>query len=437
MSNGTTPPPATSLVPLSLACAPFPEGFQGDMDETFQQFCALAEAYIEGNFLTGLVLPPGSTLPTSDLGPIAMGGSWYFWDTGSSQYLPQSSSMKVAKNFAKNCTYQVRQYSVATVPSGVTKVCDMALARSTAASVLATSQVTGPLAGANNDYCQSAITYTVGPTLVPTLGATDLYCHEHLIEGADIAAIQGQSLALSFWVWVNTPGTYSVYLVSTGRDASYVANFNVPTASTWTRISVTDIPPLPTGMGTWNFGEGQTGLYIGVVMATGTQWQATAAQLNKWNQAFFAGSAQNNNFCTVVNNQIYITGIKLEASTVATYLSVPSFDADLWDCLRYYYTTFTYQSVTAGVPIQATAYAAAAVILSHMFPRRMAKVPNVVPYGFNSHAAGNITNISTGTDIANATVGATQKGVLAYPTATGATAGQVFATIIIADARLS
>jgi hypothetical protein len=407
------------------------------MDETFQQFCALAQAYIEGNFLTGLVLPPGSTLPTSDVGPIAMGGSWYFWDPVANQYLPQSSGVKVAKNFARNCTYQVRQYSLSTIPAGVSRVCDMTQARSTLANVLAASQVTGPPAGANNDYCQSAIAYTVGPTLVPTLAASDLYCHEHLIEGADIAAIQGEILALSFWVWTNAPGTYSVYLASTGRDATYVANFSVPTASTWTRIVINDIPALPTGMGTWNFGEGQTGLYIGVVMATGTQWQATTAQLNKWNQALFAGSAQNSNLCTVVNNQIYITGIKLEAATVATFLTVPSFDADFWDCLRYYYTTFNYQSLTTGVPIQATASAAAAVIISHIFPRRMAKVPTVVPYGWLSHAAGNITNISAGTDIANATLGATLKGVVVQPTATGATAGQVFATLITADARLS
>jgi hypothetical protein len=434
MSNGTTP---TSLVPLSLSVAPFPEGFQGDMDETFQQFCALAEAYIEGNFLTGLVLPPGSTLPTSDQGPIAMGGQWYFWDPATNQYLPQSSSMKVARNFAKNATYQVRQYSLSAIPAGISKVCDMAQTRATLANVLSASQVTGPPASANNDYCQSAINYTVGPTLVPTLGATDLYCHEHLVEGSDIAAIQGQSLAVSFWVWTNTPGTYSAYLASTGRDASYVVNFNVPTASTWTRVVINDVPALPTGMGTWNFGEGQTGLYIGVVMATGTQWQATTAQLNKWNQAFFAGSAQNSNLCTVVNNQIYITGIKLEAATVATFLTVPSFDADFWECLRYYYTTFNYQSVTTGVPIQATAYLAASTLFNHMFPRRMAKAPTVVPYGWTSHAAGNVTNISTNTDIATATLTAYQKGIAAVVTATGATAGHAIAAVIIADARLS
>ena len=48
------------------------------MDETFQQACVLMSATVEGQFLTGLVLPPGSTLPTTDQGVIMMDGIWYF-----------------------------------------------------------------------------------------------------------------------------------------------------------------------------------------------------------------------------------------------------------------------------------------------------------------------------------------------------------------------
>ena len=125
---------ADTSIPLKISIAPFPEGFQGDMDETFQQACILMEATVEGQFLTGLVLPPGSTLPSSDVGPIFMGGIWYYWDPVSGQYLPQSIQARPAKNFVKNGSYQVQQTgSTPTLIAGVNKTYDMCLCRMTTA----------------------------------------------------------------------------------------------------------------------------------------------------------------------------------------------------------------------------------------------------------------------------------------------------------------
>jgi hypothetical protein len=429
-------------IPFDLSIAPFPEGFQGDMDETFQQAVQLMTGTVQGAFLTGLILPPNSTLPTTDQGPIAMNETWYFWDSTSGQYLPQTVTVKQTKNFARNPVYQVAQQGLTfTIGAGggnstpVAQTYDMSLCRSVVASVLAISQIGGPPAGPNNDNITTAINYTVGPTLVPTPAASDLYAHEHLIEGADITMLQGEVTTLSFWIRVNQAGTYSVYLTNAGRDHSYVSSFTITAAqaSTWVRITVAGIPPFPSA-GTWNYGEGQTGLYLGVPMCVGTQWQTST--FNTWQSAFFAGSSGNTNLLTVLNNQMSITGIKLEAAAAASYLQVPSFQNDFEEMQRYFYTTFNYQSLTAGWPFTGTAYAANSVSICAGFPRRMCKVPNVVPYGWASHAAGNVTNISTNVDYANATLGATQKGVVGGPAIT-ATAGQVFATFIQADARLS
>jgi hypothetical protein len=423
-------------IPLIIAIAPFPEGFQGDMDETFQQATQLMEAYIEGNFLTGLILPPGSTLPTTDQGPIAMGEQWYFWDAATGQYVPQTVSIKMAKNFAKNSVYQIQQAGTSFTPGvGVTQSFDMAICRCTQAGMLAIAPDVGPAASGDTDPIASSIRYTVGPSLLPTPAATDLFAHEHLFEGSDIAMLQGQTLSLSFSVWVNQPGTYSVYLASSGRDASYVVQFTVSTANTWTRIKIPGIPPLPTTMGTWHFGEGVTGLYIGIPMAVGSQWQTTTP--NSWHPVFAAGTSANSNLLTVANNQIKITGIKLEASSSVSYLSVPAFDADYNDCIRYYFTTFDYQSVTAGVGIQGAAWTANTAIFTTVFPRRMCKAPTVVPYGWTSHAAGNITNVSTGADFALANWSAHQKGLTGTASPTATAKGDVFLTYITADARLS
>jgi hypothetical protein len=429
----------TNVLPLTIGIAPFPEGFHGDMDETWQQGVQLMTAYVEGAFLTGIILPPGSTLPTSDSGMIFMGGSWYYWDPTHNAYVAQTVSAKLAKNYARNAIYQVAQLgnTFNAIPAGVTKTYDLAQVRSTLASVLAIAQDVGPIAGNDNDQVSSAIRYTVGPTLVPTLATGDLYCHEHLIEGSDIVMLQGEVTSLSFSVWVNVAGTYSVYLTNNGRDSSYVANFTISAtqASTWVRIKIQGIPPFPT-LGTWNFGEGVTGLYIGIVMGVGTSLQTTT--LNAWQNAFRAGSASNTNLLTVTNNQLKITGIKLEASSGCSYLTAPAFEADYYDAIRYYFTTFLYQSVTAGMPISFTAYAAAAAAGSLIFPRRMCKVPTVVPYSPSTNTAGTVRNISgTAADVVVATLPATQKGTGSTFTLTGAAVGNVALANITADARLS
>jgi hypothetical protein len=423
-----------------ISYAPFPEGFKGDMDETFQQSGQLATFYVNGNFLTGLYYPNGTTplptLPTSDQGPIALNGVWYFWDPVTGQYLPQSSSVKPARNYAKNAIYQVQQlgstFNLSTI--GVTKIYDMALARVTQPNILSIAIDVGPAASADTDAIGSAIKYTVGVTLVPTLAAIDLFAHEHLIEGSDIAGIQGETLSVSFSVFVNQPGQYSAYLTSTNRDASYVFPFTVTTPNAYARIKINNIPAIPTGLGTFNFGEGNTGLYVGVVMGVGAQYQT--ATPNQWVAGFFAGTSANTNMLAVTNNQIKITAIKVESSPSSTYFVANSFEQDYHDCTRYYYTTYTYQSTTAGMAMVFNAYVVNNIFGSWQFARRMCKVPTVVPFSPNTNTAGTIRNITGSADITLANLNATAKGVHHSSTPTIAV-NSVLTAYINADARLA
>lgn len=437
MSSG---PSTSTQLPLNIGIAPFPEGFQGDMDETFQQACLLMEAFIQGNFLTGLILPPGSTLPTTDQGPIAMGGVWYFYNTTTGSYQPQTVPTKPAKNFAKNAIYQISQAGNWTpsaplvITSPTTRHFDMAQSRVTANQVLSVYVEPGPPASADTDFIGTAINYIVGPTTITTPAAGDFFAHEHLIEGADLLPLQGEPLSLGFSVYTTTPGTYSAYLASSGRDESYTANFNVPTANTWTRIKIQGIPPLPTG-GTWHFSEGVTGLYVGIAFAVGSQYQTTTP--NQWVSGFFGGTSSNNTMLGSVNNQMYITGLKLEASASCTPLSVNSFDTDYTDCIRYYWTSFTYQSTTSGVALSWAAYIVNGCLFSYVFPRRMAKAPTVTFYSWTTPAAGFVTNISTGPNQAVAAFGGYAKGFVVNPAGLTSAKGDVYLAYITADARLS
>src|SRR4029077_2635504 len=240
--------------------------------------------------------------------------------------------------------------------------------------------------------------------------------------------------------FTNAPGTYSYALLSTGRDATYVGNYTVTAANIWTRVKVPSIPALPTGtgatqIGTWNFSEGQTGLYIVFPFATGAN--VRTATLNSWQAGQFMASTTSGNLCTVTTNQLKISGVKLEASAAVSYLSVPSFDQDFLEAVRYYYTTFDYQSTNSGLSITFNAQAAAGAAGRWPFARRMAKVPTVVPYSSTTFAAGNLRNLTTSTDLALANLSATRKGAYILTTSGGGAKGDVLAAIITADARLS
>lgn len=431
---------ADTSIPLKISIAPFPEGFSGDMDETFQQACILMEATVEGQFLTGLVLPPGSTLPSTDQGPIAMGGIWYFYDPVSGQYLPQSLQARTAKNYVKNSSYQIQQTgSAPALVAGVNRTYDLCRCWMTpTVGVLSIASDVGPPASAVNDAFGSAIKYTVGTT-VATLGATDIYAHEHLIEGSDIAMIQGEPLSLSFFCWVNQAGTYSAYLASGGRDESYCMTFTMPVANVWTRVQIPNIPPIPTA-GTWSYGEGVTGLYLGVVMACGAQYQT--ANTGKWNGGIFCAGTTQSNMCSVANNQMKITGMRLEASPQVGFATVPSFEADFHDAIRYYWTSYNYQSTTAGIwGLALYAYVAGSAGGTMLFPRRMCKVPAVTLFSPTSNNAGTLRNITTsvevtafGTPSPIAVKGITFSQAITTP---ASVKGDMIVAIVTADARLS
>jgi len=292
----------------------------------------------------------------------------------------------------------------------------MAQFRATVTGIITVSNDTGPAARADTDNIPTAAKCTVA-TAYPSLASADIFAHEHLIEGADLVALEGESLSLGFSVYTNTPGVYSAYLTSSGRDQSYVFSFQVPTANVWQRIKVQGIPPLPTS-GTWHFSEGQTGLYIGVALAVGTQWQTTNTA--QWQSAFLAGTSSNLNMLNLSGNYMKVTGIKLEAAPSCTPLTLNSFAEDYDSVIRYYFTNFSYQSLTGGVPIRLAAPAGGKWMANFIFPRRMAKAPTVTPFGYQSFASGNITNIAKGgaTDIAVATITAVQKGIFDIETVT-------------------
>ena len=73
--------------PITFSLAPLSTGLALDANQYAQALVANLQASISGSFLTGQI---GGTAPTSDVGPWANNGHWWFWDPGTLMYVQES-----------------------------------------------------------------------------------------------------------------------------------------------------------------------------------------------------------------------------------------------------------------------------------------------------------------------------------------------------------
>ena len=172
---------------------------------------------------------------------------------------------------------------------------------------------------------------------------------KHLFRSRPLASAVAASLALitttaashSPVAISDAPTTHRVPVGLTAGNAvaRYIVRFTEPALASFnnsaSRKPVNGVSSIPSK----TYPNGRTRLDVG--SAPGS-----------WQNGFFATtSGVMTNFCAVTNNQLAVTGFKLEASSTATYLSVKSFESDLHDAIRYYSTSFNYQVTNAGVPL--------------------------------------------------------------------------------------
>jgi hypothetical protein len=166
----------------------------------------------------------------------------------------------------------------------------------------------------------------------------DVFGVAQRIEGfntADLAwgTANAQTVTISFWVRSSLTGTFGGALQNNAQDRSYPFTYTISSANTWEQKTVTVAGDTS---GTWAT-DNSTGIGLIFGLGAGSTFSATAGAWgagNRWT-ATGATSVVGTNGAT-----FYITGVQLEAGSVATPFERRDYGRELIMCQRYYAKTY-------------------------------------------------------------------------------------------------
>ena len=141
-----------------------------------------------------------------------------------------------------------------------------------------------------------------------------------------------ESLTLSFWVKSNKTGTYICELNDNDNTRQISKSYTISSADTWEKKTITYA-----GDTTGAFdNDNALSLYCNFWIGAGSNF--TSGTLNtSWNSVTEANRAVGQvNLADSTSNEFFITGIQLEAGSVATDFEVVPFGQNLQRCQRYY-----------------------------------------------------------------------------------------------------
>ena len=222
------------------------------------------------------------------------------------------------------------------------------------------------------------------------------------------ATSSAESLTLSFWIKSNKTGTYNVALF--GQDSASTAQYltkayTISSADTWEKKTITYPGNTANGFDndnarsldlTFNFGTGSSN--TGGTLQTVWSNYGTSAD-------YYA--TQGVNIADNTANELYITGVQLEAGTSASDFEFLPYDINLKRCERYFYQAGTdingagEQNIGIG-----QWYSASEIVYNIYAPTTMRTKPSLITptviNGYRFHKAGSFQEASTAGSISDA-----------------------------------
>ena len=215
----------------------------------------------------------------------------------------------------------------ASVPGpGVTYTVDRFAALTQSGSGNTFQQVSDAPAGFSN-----SLKITIGTGAAPTSTQQNIVWQP--IEGFNVAdlglgAAGAVSFTASFWVKSSLTGTHSAWFQNSSSTRAYIATFTVSSANTWEYKTVTVVGDTT---GTWLKTNG-AGLLFGFSLGAGSTLQTTAGS---WTNGDFKGATGSVNIVATSGATFQITGVQLEAGSVASPFERRDYGRELIMCQRY------------------------------------------------------------------------------------------------------
>ena len=203
-----------------------------------------------------------------------------------------------------------------------------------------------------------------------SVGASEQFNIHQIIEGFNVAdlgwgAAGAQSVTLSFWVRSSLTGTFGGVLLNDGKSRAYPFTYTISAANTWEQKTVTIAGDTS---GTWKT-DTSAGVFVSFGLGVGSTVSATAGSWTGAGNIFGATGAT-----SVVGTNgatFYITGVQLEAGSVASPFERIDYGRQLIQCQRYYQVlasganqplalggAYTATSVYATIPLRVSMRAA-------------------------------------------------------------------------------
>jgi len=234
--------------------------------------------------------------------------------------------------------------------------------------------------------------------------ASDTFQFYQVIEGFNFAdfgwgAAGAAAVTVSFWVRSSLTGAFGACLTNATNTRNYPFTYNILSANTWEQKTIT---VLGDTTGTWLTTNG-SGVSLAFSLGHGSNFSGTAGAWNGTASAIFptgATSVVGTNGAT-----FYITGVQLEAGSVATPFERRSYGQELSLCQRYYEKSYD-QSVVPGTSTYAGIFCAVGSNASSCggFTWKVTKraAPTVTLYS-NDGTSGAVDKLASGTKVTGAT----------------------------------
>jgi hypothetical protein len=245
--------------------------------------------------------------------------------------------------------------------------------------------------GTNFGITQNFQRFTVG-TAQASLAAGDFYGFAQNLEGPRWRELAMDVHSVSLLVRSSVAGlSFTLRLRDSGVSNSLVKLCTIPSANTWTLIS---LPNLPVWVGTYSAAPGQIAYLLNIFLACGSTYIAAASAA--WQTGDIRGVTGMSNLLATAGATFDIAFLKHEPGPQCTTLMDCPFTENLAECERYYFKTYDYSRAVGGSYYQGancSFYADQSTNADGFgaFGKRMAKAPTVTLY---SPAVGTASAIS-------------------------------------------